>query len=236
MNPSNKIPPSRESYVVFTAQQILTPSPVYCLVLVPHSGNANCKTMDWRPGYGTKGWPGSFGKLPLAWIQGRLQLYFLKRKLCFASERSMGRGWVWTMGGRSGIDLWLYYTGFFLMFTSVWSLQCQTWLKTYTRERSKFYCFPNPSGNLSVLLSSCCSARMDEWTGAQPAEWAQWGSQCTSLGRVLKDENGKMGRGLPCGFYCASHWRAGLVPDFSSMNPASRFLSLKTVALTKWTC
>lgn len=51
---------------------------------------------------------------------------------------------------------------------------------------SKFYYFLNPSGSLSLLLSSCCPVSIDELMNAWLAGWVLWSSHPPGLGSFLK--------------------------------------------------
>lgn len=73
----------------------------------------------------------------------------------------------------------------------------KTWPeKKYSHEMSKFYCAPNPSGNLRLFLSSHCPNRIDELMNAWPAAWAFRSSHSPCLGRFIKDEGKHGGRDI----------------------------------------
>lgn len=58
-----------------------------------------------------------------------------------------------------------------LCMTPVWLLMPKHDLKEYSHEMSKVYYFLNPSGNLRLLLSSCCRTRIDELLNAWLGGW-----------------------------------------------------------------
>lgn len=82
----------------------------------------------------------------------------------------------------------LYYADFFPCSTLYGLYMPKHDLKEYSHKMSKFYYFLNPSGNLRLLLSSCCPIRIDELMNAWSSVWVFSSSHSRSLGRFLKDE------------------------------------------------